>query len=362
MKKFIVGLCIAFFPVFVSAQESISLFDEAPAQPAPPFPNVEPSQQPVSENAVATPLKTAPVPGQPRLGRNAAPLTSLVVEPVSGLSFGVDLSDTPVVPQNPQKVYQEPETPDNEVIRREGSLSFAEKEGKVTRPIAGERINVSDLQRHDVSKYKVAGIGLGDDTETVYDVLTDLGYTLEKVEKAIPRYRTTHYNDVCRKDKKLTVLSDIRACILDYAESDEMHYVSRETYARPESRERVQVSYSTPETGNVAYMVVYENRGDTSLNSTRINLAKKFKRRDDFWNMIFKMYGLPDDSDNRVWGDLNTRYLKAFMHGSAYHAYVLMEDKLIQDKDYDAAKSDFETLRAPTPFTLAGSVPEEDDE
>ena len=54
--------------------------------------------------------------------------------------------------------------------------------------------------------------------------------------------------------------------------------------------------------------------------------------------------------------------MKAFMTGSAYHAYVVMEDKLLQDRDYDAAQNDFKTLRQHTPFTLTGKVLPEYDE
>lgn len=398
MKKCGIAACLTFFSGFLFTQNAISdeipLFDDSyDAVPAgtPDSPSV--SLQNGEEKAVqefdipaAAAMGTTPKIDEktlkdsqsadksgskqkvtkdsdmPRLGRSAAPVTSLTIEPIPDVSFDLPLSGEEGKPKEVQKKFTEKENDEAGLIRRKEALSITEAADKPSLEKRGRNsVQISDLQRHDVSLFKVAGIGFGDDADTVYDELTDLGYTLQKIEKAIPRYRTTYYNDLCRK-RGLYVLSDINACILEMAESDDVHYVYRETYTRPESRETVQVYYSAPETDNVVYKIVYENKGDTSLNSSRINLAKKFQRRDDFWDLIFNTYGLPDDNDKKLWGDENTRYMRAFMHGSAYHAYVVMEDKIIQDKDYEAAQTDFKTIKKTTAFTLTGEEPEENDE
>ena len=373
MKKFASVVCMAFFSsLFLSANafsEDIPLFDDSfggsSTAAVPSATNKENKTQNPSESSVNQKNNSSKFDSNmPKLGRNAAPVTNLVVEPIPNLSFGVDLIEKDKKVKAPQVKIQGKETNDADVIRRQESLNITESPNKKN-SIWNDKIggvNISDLQRHDVSLYKIAGIGLGDDTETVYDELTDLGYSLQKVEKSIPLYRTTYYNNICREQKGLKILSDINDCILELAETDEVHYVSRETYTRPESHETIQVLYSSPETDNVAYKIIYENKGDNSLNSSRINLAKKFQRRDDFWDLIFNTYGLPDESDKKLWGDENTRYLRAFMQGSAYNAYVIMEDKIIQDNDYEAAQSDFKTIKKPTAFTLTGEEPEDNEE
>lgn len=365
MKKFMLLVCLAILPTVVQAQERVSLFDAAPPPAAAAVDNntATEGEKPAAAQKTAKPVKAAPADvGLPRLGRQAEPLTSIVVEPVSGFTFGVDLAERSEPIVEPKQVV-EPATPDSELIRRQESLTFVESDKKNMQKVtSSSSVNIGDLQRHDVRRFKLVGIKFGDDSATVYETLIDLGYSLQKIEKSIPRYRTTYYNDICRDKKGLKILSDIRKCVIELAEEDELHYVFRETYVRPESRETVQVSYSTPDTDNLVFKIVYENRGDTSLNSSPINMAKKFKRRDDFWDMVFKIYGLPDDSDRKIWGDYNTRYLKAIMYGSAYHAYLIMEDRIMQDKDYDAAQTDFKTLRKTTPFTFTGEVPDEDDE
>ncbi len=372
MKKFVIIVYSTFFSALFfspnALSEDIPLFDDSFVSSA----KEQTSQAP--QGALQETKNEAKTPDQsqgnisnsnmPRLGRGASPVTNLVVEPLPNLSFDVDLFDKDKASAAPAPKFQEKETDDSNVIRRSESLNITESGDKKNSILDTKigNIDASDLQRHDVSLYKIAGIGLGDDTETVYDELTDIGYSLQKVEKSIPLYRTTHYNNICREQRGLKILSDINDCILELAELDEVHYVSRETYTRPESRETIQIYYSSPETDNVAYKIIYENKGDNSLNSSRINLAKKFQRRDDFWDLIFNMYGLPDESDKKLWGDENTRYLRAFMQGSAYNAYVVMEDKIIQDNDYEAAQSDFKTIKKPTAFTLTGEEPEENEE
>ena len=359
MKKFVYTFALILMSGTAVAQEAIPLFSDdtystTPTQGMQQTDKNVKNQQP----AISTQSNSS----MPRIGRNAQPLSQFVLEPIPNIPFTININpdDTPKK-KTPEKQFNESVITESEVIKRDKSLNITEAEQKKSGAISSNSISATDLQRHDVSKFKIVGLAFGDDSETVNETLSDLGYTLTKVEKSIPLHRTTYYNNACR-EKGFKIASDIRNCVLNYAEADEMHYVFRETYKRPQSRETVQVSYSTPETDNVAYMIVYENRGDTSLNSSRINMAKKIRRRDDFWNLMFKTYGLPDDNTKLLWGDEDTRYMKAFMTGSAYHAYVVMEDKLLQDQDYDAAQNDFKTLRQHTPFTLTGKVLPEYDE
>ncbi len=354
MKKFVFILNLLLLSSTVSAQEMIPLFDETPT-------SVKKTNTVQSEPKEEK--KTSDNISRPRLGRDAQPLTTLTIEPLPNTSFNIDISadkkKTEKTKKEDTQQVVENSIAESELIKRNNPLNMTESAN--TKKLSIQNQVQSGLNRHDVSKFKIVGIGFGDDTETVYDELTELGYMLSRVEKSIPLYRTTYYNDVCRNKKQLKIASDVKKCIYSYAEQDEMHYVFRETYTRPESRETVQVSYSSPDTNNVVFKVVYANKGDNSLNSSRINLAKKFKRRDDFWNLVFDAYGLPDENDKLLWGDENTYYMRAFMHGSAYDAYVMMEDMIIQDKDYENAQNDFKTLRKDTAFTLTGNEPDTED-
>ncbi len=376
MKKCVLALIIASMPLAVTAQETVPLFEDIPAYGASATP-AKGNPQSMKESSPATqqtmvpqegsvPVQTTggkPVSqksGRRRLGRDAEPLTSLVIAPFPNTT--IDLDSTSSNKKGDEKKFEEQGIAETELIKRETPVNMteSEKDHPLTKKMLAEKMRADSLNRHDVSKFRLVGLRLKSDTESVYDDLTELGYSLQRVEKSIPLFRTTIYDETCRKKNGLTILDDIRKCILEYAESDEAHYVFRETYERALSRETVQVYYTSPDTGNLVYKIIYRNLGDHSLNSSRKNMAKKLQRQKDFWDLMFDTYGLPDENEKLLWGNEETIYMKANMHGSAYDAYVVMEDRLIQDKDYEAAQKEFQTLRYPTKFTLTGEVPEED--
>ena len=98
------------------------------------------------------------------------------------------------------------------------------------------------------------------------------------------------------------------------------------------------------------YKIVYLNKGDSSLNFTRINLAKKQLRQKEFWDAVFEKYGYPDsyskDGSQYFWGVQNDAYMTAYMNGSDYDAYMIVEDVHLSNEDYWEAE-DIETERPP---------------
>lgn len=380
MKKSIIALIFVFLTQSASAQESVPLFEDIPAyessssastQTASPVSSgagrridltPKASQTAEMERMPAQASKTSGTIQRPKLGRDAEPLSSLVIAPFPNTTIEIDPSSKKVKETLAEEKYTESQIKDEDLIKRSTPLTMTESDKAGAQKVMQEKARALSLNRHDASKFKLAGIGFGWDSESVYDELSELGYTLQRVEKSIPLFRTSYYENLCRQQHRLTIVDEIRRCILEYAESDEVHYVFRETYVRPQSRETIQVSYSSPETMNVVYKIVYRNLGDNSLNTSRKSMAKKMRRQEDFWNMIFDTYGLPDENDKLIWGNPDTVYMQVLMRGSAYDAYIILEDRLIQDKDYEAAQSDFATLRRPTAFTINGELPQTDEE
>ncbi len=369
MKKCAFALLFTLLAQNLSAQEAIPLFADSSFEPTQTVTQKQLSAQKTvvpTNKGVSNPsgnvVKQTTQTKRRRLGREAEPLTKLVIAPFPNTTIEIDSRASMTQEKTHNKKFTEQNISETELIKREAPVTMTESADERTKQIMGEKIRAGALNRHDVSKFKVAGLRLGMDTETVYEEMAELGYTLARVEKSIPLFRTSHYDTICRQKHNLTILSDIRQCVLNYAEQDEVHYVFRETYERPQSNETVQVSYSTPDTMNVAYKIVYKSKGDNSLGTSRPSLAKKQQRHEEFWNMVFDAYGLPDENDTILWGNPNTVYMRALMRGTAQDAYVFMEDRLIQDKDYEAAQTAFKTLRKPSTFTLTGVVEEETEE
>ena len=212
-------------------------------------------------------------------------------------------------------------------------------------------------QMKDVRTFDISGIELGMTPDEVIDEAKDRGYEVTKVEHKIPLHLTSFYKERCHPNGRAI---DKQNCIIDQAKADEVYYVSSITMARPQTAEYIQVLFSSHATDNEAYKIYYENKGDNSLNYTRKNLAKKVRRRDAFWNLMYETYGQPDDKDNMIWGNPQEAYMQAMMQGSAYNAYIVLEDKSITDEDYAAVTEQAEDLRYKHSFTFSEAWEDEE--
>lgn len=249
-------------------------------------------------------------------------------------------------------------------VRKE--FEKAEAEAKKNKKIEEEQSKetvqpqiLEDLfgQMKDVRTFDISGIELGMTPDEVVEEAKDRGYEITKVEHKIPLHLTTFYKERCHPNGRVI---DKQNCIIDQAKEDEVYYISSITMVRPQTAEYMQVLFSSHATDNEAYKIYYENKGDNSLNYTRKNLAKKVRRRDAFWNLMYETYGQPDDKDNMIWGNPQEAYMQAMMQGSAYNAYIVLEDKSITDEDYIAANEQSEELRYKHSFTFSESWEDEE--
>lgn len=205
---------------------------------------------------------------------------------------------------------------------------------------------------HDVHEFELSGLMLGMYPEEVNEIMSDMGFKRTQVKYAIPMFRSAFYEQNCR-DRRVYPLSEMRLCIERQADKDEVKYVSSMTFKKAKTKEYIRVLFSSYATDNQVFKIYYESEGDNSLTMTQRNLAKQLRRKDMFWRMMFENYGLPDDSELIIWGDPNKAYMQAVMTGSSYNAYIVLEDKEIQDTDYFAAEDEQESLKYRQQFTFA---------
>ncbi len=332
-------------------------------------------------------------PSVPNIGRNAEPLEKLVVTP----------EPLPRVEINLGKVEKNAQTASTSPTAVAEKESLSTEKAQPSRPIALTKENANDEQLseqlkaelektkraeeeriraaeaeaarrtkqmsaqvaeelfgklHDVFMFDISGMSLGLTPDEIQEAALENGYKITRIEQGIPLFRTSYYENRCRT-AGVVVPDAVKRCILEAAQADGMQYISSMTLAKPEAGEKMQVLFSTPATDNVSYKIFYENEGDNSLNFTRRNLAKKQARKEAFWNLMFETYGLPDDSEKLIWGDPQKAYMQASMQGSAYNAYIVLEDKDIQDQDYFEAEIDGKELRHRQSFTF-GAVEEDE--
>lgn len=385
MKKILLCLTILVSASYVNAQENIPVFDD----PMPTMPNIGRQAEPLDKLVLTpNPLPEVEISLSKQKKQQNIDLTAQqkpeVVEVPESKEFA---RSEPLSIRKPIEVKEIKRVP-AEVVAESDSvkdaqaqvdayaqeMKMAETEVKTSSEVTTQSASVSVSgniggtlmqspevleglfgKTHDVRGFEVAGIALGMTPEEVADIAKMMGYKRTEIRYGIPMYRSAFYEQNCR-DRRIHVLNDVRECIEKQADRDRVKYVSSMTFAKPKTKEYLRVLFTTYATDNQAFKIYYESEGDNSLTMTQRNLAKQLRRKDMFWRMMFENYGLPDDSELILWGNPDKAYMQAVMTGSAYNAYIVLEDKEIQDEDYFVAEDEREFLNYRNPFTFAPDV------
>ena len=361
MKKVFFYLSILLFPGIVQAQEVVPLFEEMPSFNEEKKATQAKQTQPVTASMGQGVIQRRP--GVPNLGRNSVPLTSLKIAPFPDVTVDLDPSIRPPVTD---KKFEEKVLAEDEILKRGDPLTMTEKsetgDEYLQRLIDERRLRGgtgSDPYRnplglrYNADSFLISGVGLGMKPDEVSDVLLEQGYVLTKIDETLPPALSIQYEQECRLTRKLYILSEIRACINDLANEEELQYTKKMDFERYSSRETVSVDFTSLATENVSYRVSYKNKGDSSLNSTRKNVALKSNRHKEFWNLVFSVYGLPDEPEKMIWGNENTSFLTASMTGSAYDGYIMLESTQLQNDDYFKWEDSLKSISKISSFNFA---------
>lgn len=312
------------------------------------------------------------VPDYPNLGRHSTPLSSLVITPPPLPPVEIELDTKRKNPTTTQiektkpteSVLQKP-IPPSKPIELNKDVPIAKSEPKpAPAPVLPKfekkpkeptpmPTDLSDLfaETADVKRFNLSGFELGMTPDEVKDMALDTGWKIVAQKPAIPLFRESFYEQQCRYQGK-RIVHEINDCIERTAKNDGVFYINEIILTRPKTRESISILFTSFATDNRAYKIYYQNLGDNSLGFTPKNMAAKLRRKEMFWNQMFEAYGYPDDADLILWGDFQKAYMQATMSGANYDAYISMEDKEIQDKDYFAAEDAAKELRYPNQFTF----------
>ena len=264
----------------------------------------------------------------PVLGRTAPPLDSLRLTPPPAPDIRIDLDNSQDQRLSPTPPPAEPlpSIPSAQI-----DLSNASPAPIETKPVS----NGPPTPVHDVSSFEVSDFSLGISPDEVFRKAKQKGFKVVLTQENIPLYYATDYAYQCRQ-RGLVVPDQLSQCIKDYACHQKTRYISEAKLTR--KNEIIHLYFTSNATGNLLYKILYINKGDNSLNFTRINKAKKELRHKEFWDAIFAKYGAPDDGTKYIWGNPSKAYMKAYMSGSNYDAFILMEDVTLSSEDYFEAK------------------------
>ncbi|MBP5343652.1 MAG: hypothetical protein J6Y85_01040 [Alphaproteobacteria bacterium] len=271
---------------------------------------------------------------QPLLGSGAKPLEQLHLTPPPLPDVTIDLTQPePVVPSEPEQLAQE--TTPSSVINLPD---------QTTHVVNGASANPSNIPLHNVHGFDVHGFYLGMSVEETLEQAEQAGYTLKLKQEDVPRFYASDYANRCQK-QGVYVPQDLRSCIRNFARAERQSYISQIDMTRGKN-EAISLFFTSHNTSNELYKIIYYNYGDSSLNFTTINTQKKLQRQREFWAAIYNTYGHPDDAQNMIWGDPQKAFMKVQMFGTAYNAMIALVDIRAYAYDYFAAE-DIEKERPP---------------
>ena len=312
-----ISICCA-FPVSAQFIDDIPLFEET-NEPA----LTEKTEAPTS--LVVTP-KTEGKKPEPNIGRRAIPLDKVVLTPDPLPEVSIDLSDR----ISPAVVPVQPEVPVN--TRQEGIYI---PPGDKTDIVPASPSNFANV--HDVRQFDIEGFYLGMSPKAVLQQAQQKKYFISKIKKTLPLFQTSHYDALCRQSG-IRAPEKVRDCIRQYAQKNQQDYVEEIVLTKKLTKESFRFAFTSPATGNEAYLITYQTKGDNSLNFMPANLSKKLNRKEAFFNAVFNMYGYPDDNKELIWGVKEDAYMQVSMTGSAYDATIKLVDMQLSNEDYFSAR------------------------
>ena len=266
----------------------------------------------------------------PNVGHDATPLDSLRITPPPAPDIRINL-DTSEPTNQPS-----PTTPEISTTPTLPSISISLP--TVQKPSAeAEKPKKTTTKHvfHDVTAFDVCDFELGDSANIVFQKAKRLGFKVLGTQERIPLFYATDYEQKCR-DAGIIPPDAVAKCVQDYACHEKTRYIAEASLQR--KNEHLVLFFTSAANDNALYKIVYVNKGDNSLNFTEVNRMKKNQRQVEFWNAVFDKYGYPDDEQEFIWGDPEKAYMKAYITGAAYDAYIILEDTKLSDADYFTAK------------------------
>lgn len=322
-----ISICYA-IPVSAQFMEDIPLFEETSSEQK----SLQ-SEQKDTPTSLVIPKSEEKKP-EPNIGRKAIPLDKVVLTPDPLPEISINLKSDP----HPAEETPTPTAPIN--TRQEGIYIPPADKTEVSAPQPSSFAN-----HHDVRQFEIEGFYLGMTPKSVLQVAQQKRYQISKIKRDIPLFQTSYYDSLCRQSG-IKAPEMIRACIYQQAQTNKQTYIKEIVLTKKPTHESFQFLFASPATDNEAYQITYHNRGDSSLNFTRPNLAKKLNRKETFFNAVFEMYGYPDDANELIWGVKEDAYMQVSMMGSAYDATIKLVDMHLSNEDYFAA-SDWKADQKP---------------
>ena len=183
-------------------------------------------------------------------------------------------------------------------------------------------------RRSNASVFDISGVMLRMSLKQVDRTMQNRGFRKVMQRYQIPNFIKWRNEEYCR-NTGVVGYERIESCITQKAKKDNHQYVQTTQYIKYDTKEEVEVTFSSNFTDNKVIKIVYKSQAaNITGNSPKAIYLRNIKIY-DFWKKINQKYGKPDDKENVTWGMGGD---KPFLKAST--GYLKLEDPMLRELDY----------------------------
>ncbi len=188
--------------------------------------------------------------------------------------------------------------------------------------------NKNEKGKSNASVFDISGVMLRMDLKQAERTLQNRGFKKVNAKFQIPNFIKWRNEESCRNEG-IVGYERLEACVKSKAKKDGYEYLQYIKYAKFDSKEEIEVFFTSNFTENKVYKIIYNSRiASITGNSPKAIYIRNIKVY-DFWKKINQKYGHPDNKTTVTWGlGGNKPYLKAAT------GYLLLEDPMFREMDY----------------------------
>lgn len=201
------------------------------------------------------------------------------------------------------------------------------KESKLEELVKKSRNKDSD-GKSNASVFDISGVMLRMNLKQVERTLENRGFRKVNARFEIPNFIKWRNEETCRT-KGVVGYERLEACVINMAKKDGHQYMQYIKYVKYDSKEEIEVYFTSNFTENKVYKIVYKSTiANITGNSPKAVYIRNIKVY-DFWKKINQKYGHPDNKTTVTWGMGGDKpYLKASTGN------LLLEDPMFRELDY----------------------------
>ena len=297
----------------------------------PPSDSAEPQPLPATPSPQTLAQPQAPTPTSPAV-EDPAPAPSAVTagkEPTLTDTLKQD-PDTqkPILPAKVEESWVGKLTTGNPLSLIGGDKSSAGGASLEQLVDSARDSKANSNRRSNASVFDISGVMLRMSLKQVDETMQNRGFRKIMQKYQIPNFIKWRNEEYCR-NTGVVGYERIESCVTQKAKKDQHQYVQTAKYAKYDTKEEVEVTFSSNFTDNKVIKIVYHSQAaNVSGNSPKANYLRNIKIY-DFWKKINQKFGKPDDKENVIWGmGGNKPFLKAAT------GYLQLEDPMLRELDY----------------------------